>query len=122
MAMTRKEAAEMESLRKQLAEAKALRYSGLPEPERLPIPTAGRVNGWDFNSYGDGKVDRCWTEMNAHGFGHLPTGARTVTGSQRGGRLYATRLDALIGLRLAKERDCAALLARIDRMIEEEQP
>lgn len=121
MAMTKAERAEIEALRTKLA----LRWSGAVAPERMPLPARGYINGWDFNSYGVGSVYPAWTESNGHGRGQHRTDDGTnwrdrPSGSQQGLPIYATKRDALIGLRLAKELEFAAALHRIDAMIEDE--
>lgn len=115
MAMTKAERAELELLRTKLA----LRWSGAIAPERMPLPDHGAVIlGWDFNQHRtDGSaVYAAWTTSYSHGDGHDPK----RLGSQNGRQLYATKRDALIALRLAKEWEGAVALRKIDAMIEEE--
>ena len=125
MAMTKREQAELDALRQELAEAKALRWLGVPEPVRMPLPEKGYVNGWTFNTYNSG-VDTAWTGPNSHshschrtddGQGYL----RNISASQGGLPLYASKLDVLIALRLATERECAKTLAALDRRIDAER-
>ena len=125
MAMTKREQAELEALRQELAEAKALRWLGVPEPARMPLPEKGYVNGWTFNSYNSG-VDTAWTGPHSHSRsrhrtddcqGHLGN----MSASRGGLPLYATELDALIALRLATERECAKKLAALDQRIDAER-
>ena len=125
MAMTKREQAELENLRQELAEAKALRWLGVPEPTRMPLPEKGYVNGWDFNIFNTG-VAKAWTEINWHS-GHCH---RTDNGqkyrkdiyrSMYGLPIYASKLDALIALRLAAERECAKKLAALDQRIDVER-
>ena len=119
MPMNKREQAEVENLRQQLAEAKALRFLGVPEPARMPLPETGYINGWEFNAYSTA-VGTAWTSANAHSrFSHRTDdnsfeSRREVAASQNGRRLYATQLDALIALRLAKEREFAAELGKLD--------
>ena len=120
MAMTKKERAEMDDLRRQLAETKALLPWTADMPAKVPAPRAGRYNGWDMNAYSE-TVFEAWSECVSHGSGHLPPGPRKVSGSQNGKQLFASRLDALIALRIAKTEDCAKLLAKIDANIEAER-
>lgn len=122
--MNKREEAEMASLRNQLALAKALRWIGIEPPKKIPPPSGygnPRNNGWNFNAYQDGRVFKAWSESTAHGDGHLDDVQSRQAGSQNGVSLYTTALDALIGLRLAKEAECARILAQIDRKIEEER-
>jgi hypothetical protein len=119
MTMTKAERAEMEALRTKLA----LRWSGMTPPERMPLPAKGYVNGWDFNASSNRVLAR-WTERQCHGFGdehRTDDGTRgSISGSQNGRRLYATKREALIALRLAQEAHCATVLRRIDAMLEDE--
>ncbi len=120
--MTKREQAHVAALEEQLRLAKALRWSNAPAPDRIPLPESGYVNGWDFNDYQNGKVTKGWTEKYAHGYSDVwrdGTEKEYIPGSQNGRRLYATQLDALIALRMAKELDCAKILANIDRQIDE---
>lgn len=126
MAMTKKEAAEMEVLREELAEARALRWSGLILPRTLPPPQNGYLNGWQFSSHDRGSVSPIWTEKTAHGHGHRADDGNWVERqkhhpSQNGIRVFEARLYALIALRLAKEQECAVVLARIDQQIVDER-
>lgn len=122
--MNKREQTEMASLREQLALAKALRWIGIEPPKKIPPPSgygSRYNNGWNFNTYQDGRIFKAWSESTAHGDGHLDDSTRRQTGSQNGVSLYTSALDALIGLRLAKEAECARILAQIDRRIEEER-
>lgn len=121
MAMTKKERAEMDDLRRQLDEARSLLPWSADMPSTVPPPRDGRYNGWDFNAYQDCKVFEAWSECVAHGTGHPPPGPRNFSGSQNGKRLFASRLDALIALRITKTNDCAKLLAKIDAEIATEK-
>ena len=125
MAMTKREQAELEALLQRFAEAKALRWLGVPEPARMPLPEKGYVNGWTFNTYDSG-VNTAWTGSNSHSrSGHRTDDGqgyrRNISASQGGLPLYATELDALIALRLATERECARKLAALDRRIDAER-
>ena len=126
MAMTKREQAELEALRQGLAEAKALRWLGIPEPTRMPLPEKGYVNGWDFNAY-VWSVTKAWTGSLSHSrLGHVEDDTRArygrdMSAGQGGLPLYATELDALIALRLATERECAKKLAALDRRIDAER-
>lgn len=118
MSMNKAERAEMEALRTKLA----LRWSGLPEPERLPLPEFGNyVNGWFFYTHGM-RVFPAWTEENAHGEWHRTDDpldwSRRGYASQNSRAVYATKRDAYIALRLAVEQECAKRLRDIDRAIE----
>jgi len=124
--MNKREQAEVENLLQQLAEAKALRFLGVPEPARMPLPETGYMNGWEINEYSTA-VGTAWTSANAHSrLGYRtdddsPERRRNVRAYQGGLPLYATKLDALIALRLAKEREFAVELGKLDRRIEDER-
>ena len=125
MAMTKKEAADMETLKRQLAEAVALRFSSEPAPVRMPLPTKGYVNGWNVNSYGNGKIFEAWTERYSHGSGHrADDGTKYLPdlgASQNATPLFKTKLEALIALRMHQEQECARLLAATDFQIAAER-
>ena len=125
MAMTKREQAELDALRQELAEAKALRWLGVPEPVRMPLPEKGYVNGWDFNTFNN-DVAKAWTETNWHnGHNHRTDNGqgyrKDISRSMYGLPIYASKLDALIALRLATERECAKKLAALDRRIDAER-
>lgn len=132
MAMTKAEKAEMEKIRHDLALALALRFCGLPEPELMPKPVygGGMVEGWDMNPHGSGRVEICTTSAHSHWLGRgldgvvqdeeISTHGRVwAYGSSGAISLYRSPADALLALRLAKEREFAQTLARIDRQIAE---
>ena len=122
MSMTKAEKARLDQAKAEVLIARALRWNGLKEPERLPIPERGYTNGWSINTYGAGTVDAAWTERVANGRGHRfdDNNANGISASKDGRRLFATKRDALIALRVAKEREYALLLATIDTLIERE--
>ena len=115
MAMNKAEREELERLKQEVALAKALRFSALPAPVLIPPPDSGTTTGWIMNSYYFGSVEQAWSESDAHGFG-LKSGVQT--GSRDGISLYRSKLDAYVGLRLAKEMEFAKHLADIDAIIE----
>jgi hypothetical protein len=118
MAMTKAERAEIDALKVKLA----LRWSGAAPPERMPLPEKGYVNGWDFNLY-RGHAIPCWSERTSHGVDEHRSDDGTqyyMRGNRDGRRLYATKREALIALRLERESECAALLHKIDQLIEAE--
>jgi len=122
MVMNKKEQAELDSLRFQLLEAKALRYCGMSAPIKLRPPDvySDYVNGWDFNAY-NSHIYEAWTSGGSHGEGHRDKKTDKniyIGGSQNSRTLFATKLDALVGLRLAKEKEFAKALAEIDKQIE----
>ena len=110
----------MDALRAQLREACALGFSSYRVPERMPIPDVGYVNGWDFNPYACWAVP-CATGCSSHHYDtHIVDGQKSPPCRQNGLRLFATRRDALIALRLVKEKEFAQTLADIDDAIETE--
>jgi len=122
MGMTKHEKEMVEELRRELRETKALRHSGLPAPDTISPPDESGVfiNGWSYSRY-SGAIEKVWTTASSHGWGHRGPGEPASSSSQGGICLYATKLDALIALRLIKERDMAAYLADLDSKIEAEK-
>lgn len=115
MAMNKTEQAMVADLRRQLREAKAMRFTE-PVPTDVAIPQAGLAKGWMFNDYiQNPRVDVACTSWTSHSFGN-----DQETKSKRPMRLYSTRLLALRALRHAMEKQCAGLLAGIDEQIESE--
>lgn len=128
MAMTKAEKAELEKARQELALMKALRFSGMIEPELMPKPTGSDlVEGWTMNEHGDGRVEICTTAAYTHWRGHSLSKVTAsaghdlfrLSGSQSGRTLYRSKADALRALRLAKEREFSGALAFIDQRIAE---
>lgn len=116
--MTKKETAEMDSLREQLRLAKAMRFTeevkpDLPEPEYNNGPEFKK--GYLFNAYGEGRVAPACSSTVHHCFG-----SQDKTTTQGSRALYSTRLLALRGLRHTVELECAKRLANIDAQIEKE--
>ena len=115
MGMNKREQAEMESLKQQLREAKALRFTEDVEPDLMPPDAWGElVKGWRFNKH-NSAVSRGCTSSCLHGFC-----GDEVLNTRGAIRLYSTKLLCLRGLRHAKELDYAKSLAAIDKLIEEE--
>lgn len=121
MPMTKREQSAMDALRLELSEARALRFIGVPAPVRVSPPLGGRFNGWNFTTSHGSRVYQAWSESSFHGVGHLLDGGKWTISSQGAIALYATKLDALIALRIAKEAEFARSLAQIDRLIEQER-
>ena len=115
MAMNKAEREELERLKQEVALAKALRFSALPAPVLIPPPDSGTTTGWIMNSYGLGSIEQAWSERCCHGRGQK---RGDMTASQKGVSLYRSKLDAYVGLRLAKEMEFAKALADIDARIE----
>ena len=116
--MTRKEAAHLANLQRELREVRAPRFTGMPEPERMKIPEEGYVNGWGVTRDERGHVRPLWSEKYAHGWDHRSNDSDRPDAAQGGIRPFATRLDALVAPRIAKEREFARRLAEIDAEIE----
>ena len=131
MAMTKAEKQSVEELKQRMKElekevrlSRALRWSTYTAPSmiRPKSGTSEIITGYlFFGSRIDGRIYRAesalteaWSGTVSHGYGQ----SRSVGGSQGSRALYQTKRDALIGLRLEKERDFAATLADIDRAIE----
>jgi hypothetical protein len=125
MAMTKAEKQRMEELEKEVRIARALRYSAYSPPTmiRAEPQTSQHICGYFvFGSRIDGRIypaeraiTEAWSTSVSHGQGKH--GGR-LSGSQGSRALYRTRHDALIGLRLEKEKEFASTLADIDRAIE----
>lgn len=125
MAMTKTERAEMDRLEIVSRANRALRWSTFGFADRIepdvPVPQSGHTEGWTFNSYGSGRVERAWSEMTVHGSGeHRPHGDSRRSGTRGGKALFSSRLLALSALRSAKEREFATVLAQIDIEIQTE--
>ena len=125
MAMTKAEKQRMEELEKEVRLARALRWSTYAPPQKIRTSRETQeITGYlMFGSRLDGSnwgvanaVVEAWSDTVSHGEGVRIKG-RTI-GSRDPCALYRTRRDALIGLRLEKEKDFAAILANLDRAIE----
>ncbi len=123
MAMTKAEKQRMEELEKEVRLSRALRWSTYAPPQKIRASRdSPEITGYlMFGSRLDGSnwgvanaVVEAWSGTVSHGHGQ----SRSGLASQGSRALYQTRRDALIGLRLEKERDFAAALADIDRAIE----
>jgi hypothetical protein len=125
MAMTKAEKQRMEELEKEVRIARALRYSTHSPPTmiRAEPQTSQHICGYFvFGSRIDGRIypaehaiTEAWSTSVSHGQGKRDG---RLSGSQGSRALYRTRHDALIGLRLEKEKEFASTLADIDRAIE----
>jgi hypothetical protein len=119
MAMTKKEQAAMADLQRELAEARALRFTPLVERD-LPAPdrgTSGMISGWDYNAYYM-NAEQAWSESVAHGRGSAPKSS--MSASQGALSLYSTKLLALKAMRNEMEHKAARELAKVDALIEQE--
>jgi hypothetical protein len=123
--MTKAEKQRMEELEKEVRLARALRYSTYAPPKKIrPSRETPEITGYlffgsrlDGSTWGaDHSVVAAWSDTVSHGQGLRKKGFSM--GSRDPCALYRTRHDALIGLRLEKERDFATILADIDRAIE----
>jgi hypothetical protein len=117
MAMNKKEQAEMERLRDELRLAKALRFTEAVKPDVIPPESfSGLVKGFLYNAYyAEPRVVPACSSSTSHGWGRDD---KTTTQQPRS--LYSTRLLALRACRHDLEKQCAKLLAEIDRQIENE--
>lgn len=117
MAMNKKELAEMAELKRELAEARALRFTSQVVPD-LPAPKGGvKTSGWDFNAHCH-EVGQAWSESIAHGRG--PARGKNMSASQGSRALYSTKLLALKAMRNTMEHKAARELAKVDALIEQE--
>ena len=125
--MTKKQEAEFAALAEQVRLIRALRWSRYEpvEPDLLkPQGYVEYTEGFGHNvhclsQYGSAApVYPMWSECVSHGTG---SHAKRSGGTQGGKALYSTRLLALRALRYEAELQAANSLARIDRMIEEEE-
>ena len=123
--MTKAEKQRMEELEKEVRLVRALRWSTYAAPSMIH-PKSGTleiITGYlvfGARIYGSGcnaenAISEAWSNTAAHGHGKYREKGSPSKGSRV---LYQTKRDALIGLRLEKERDFAAALADIDRAIE----
>lgn len=112
MAMNKKERDELDSLKAELAKAKAFRFTEPVERDVFPPTyTGGLRKGWDFNGY-NGEIAKCCTSAISHSWGD-----DTKTSSQNARSLFSTRLLALEALRFALEHKYATHLAKVDSLI-----
>ena len=125
--MTKAEKQWMEKLEKEVCLARALRYSTYPPPKMIRaesgtseiitgyLASGGRIDGRGAGYHAESAITEAWSGSVSHGQGLY----RERSSASQGPRaLYQTKRDALIGLRLEKERDFAVALADIDRAIE----
>lgn len=115
--MTKAEQQQIENLQRELREAKALRWSGFAMPERMQVPKAGYVDGW-IERTREREVAKAWTENKYHGYGVRGARKPKNTALHGGLRLFATKLEGLTALRIAKEQEFAEMLVVIDQNIE----
>lgn len=120
MAMNKKEQAEMERLRDELAKAKALRWPTYTKPAPIVVGYVGYkklVTGWNAHTW---NAEYSVREGCTDGMHHNTHGTDKTT-TQGPGRFYQTRLEALRVARLEMTERFAEALARIDRAIEAEE-
>lgn len=130
MAMTKAEKARVEELETALAlcwppySAPAPMIRGEIEAAKIKlIPSDRSVHrernaalGWFYNSH-NGSVTRGWSDGMYHGRDNI-TGDY---GSQNMGRMYRTKAEAAMAMRLEMSRDFAEKLAAVDRIIRGEE-
>jgi len=128
--MNKKEQAEMQKMRDDLALARAMRWPDYPKPAPMSRDEIkaklveggiqfGRrqmvARGWFYNAYlGWYSAPRA-TYGCSDGLNHNSEGDTTST--QNVGRLFVTQSDALRALRLDLTEQCARVLAAVDRQI-----
>lgn len=116
MAMNKKEQAELEELRKQLAIAKAFRFTEPVERDVQPPESySALATGWVYNEY------NCMVSVACSNSVHHAVGRTDKTNTQRPISMYSSKLLALKGLRNALEQKYAKALADIDAQIEKER-
>ena len=119
MAMNKKEQAAMADLQRELAEARAFRFTPLVGRD-LPAPSTsggGVISGWDYNAYYM-NAEQAWSKSVAYGLGAAPKS--NMSASQGARSLYSTKLLALKAMRNEMERKAARELAKVDALIERE--
>lgn len=109
MAMTKKEQAEMDRLRREAAMAKALAWPTFEKPEAMQREHGTTIHGWWFNQYSR-VVAEGWADVFFY------TGDPKDTTKCRGGRqnhdpLYATESDAYRAMIHELAREYAETLA-----------
>lgn len=109
---------EREALEAALTEA-ALRRTSPVDPDVVPPMSGagGLTTGFILvGEYSDSpRVDVACSSSVHHGVGQV-----NQTSTQGSRKLYSTKIAALRALRYKVETRCAALLRRVDKMIEEE--
>lgn len=124
MAKTKREAAELESLRRQLRLAKAFAWPAYPKPEQIDVARAiegkewpAKIEGWYCHSWDlESRISKGWSRSGSH--------SNTLAadhGCQGAGRMYATRLEALLMARHEITERAAEALANLDAAIEAER-
>jgi hypothetical protein len=135
MAMNKKELAEVDRLRSDLALARAMRWPSYAKPASMTheeikasLVDGGKrfgvtqrvARGWFYNAYLGSHSAHRVTYGCSDGLNHDSDGDTTST--QQMGRMYATKREALQALRLDLTETCAKVLAAVDRQIDEEEP
>jgi hypothetical protein len=110
MSMTKKELAEMEALRGELALAKALRFTDMV-PRDVAIPCNGLAKGWLPSGYGLTAEISC-SSSTGHAFKR-----NDKTTTQGAVSQHSTELLALRACRNLVEHECARKLAQVDARI-----
>lgn len=113
MAMNKKEQAEFDKLKFDLASARALSWTSKVLPDLMPpIGFGGLTKGWMYRVHSMSVVPACSSST-----GH-DIGRNDKTSSQSPRALYSTKLLALKALRYEMEIIAAANLANVDFQIE----
>lgn len=113
MAMNKKEQAEFDKLKFDLASAKALSWTSKVFPDLMPPKGFGELSkGWMYRVHSQSVVPACSSSI-----GH-DIGRDDRTTSQQPKALYSTKLLALRALRHEAEVIAAVTLANIDYQIE----
>jgi len=121
MAMTKKEQQMVADLQHEVRLAKALRLTQRVEPD-VPVPTSFSTDCLSFGYIPIGaQSDYPRVEVACSSSGYHAVGRTDRTTSQGARRLFSTRLLALRALRYEVEQKVAQKLAKIDKMIEDEE-
>jgi hypothetical protein len=133
MAMNKKERAEMDRLRDDLALSRSLRWPDYPRPKKVSLEwikanlVSGGIKyghpqevarGWFYNANIGSYSQYTVTYGCSDGIYHNRDG--DTPSSQNIGRMYATRLEALQALRIDLTEQCARILADVDKQIAEQ--
>lgn len=120
MAMTKKEQAAMQAAIDRADTLAALRWTQpVAHDVAPPVGLTNYSTGWDFNVH-TLKVEPAWTDTITHGSGPAPEPGRYRYAARQGAiSLFATKVKALRAMRHEVEKESAAKLLKIDRMIAE---
>jgi hypothetical protein len=116
MAMTKKEKAEFDAAIYRAQLIAALLWTAAVEPD-VNVPERGFSEGWLFNPY-TMEVWESWSDQTGFGRGPAPIEGNRYGGTQGSRKLYSSKKRAFMALRHAVEKEAAAKLLKIDKLIE----